>query len=154
MYGRLKKYVRMDCQIEERNMVRRQLTKELKKADVVLIVFYLLVSILGALYFTIEGIGVHEEPMEVVISVENQVVERIKLPLAGQREILVDTALGHNVIVVEGKRVHMEHSDCGDQICVHQGEISTPNEMIVCLPNKVLIEIKGVELTEVDQIAQ
>lgn len=126
----------------------------MKKLDVLLIGFYLILSIGAAIYFTVDGLTVHEGGTEVVISVQNKVYERITLPVAERREIRIDTELGHNIIEIEGDKVHMHTSDCDNQICVNQGEISKPKEMIVCLPNELLIEIKGTQKTKIDQIAR
>jgi hypothetical protein len=127
---------------------------KLKKLDVILIIIYLAISITGAVYFTVEGLTVHTGAKEVVISVNNAEYDRVALPVDTKREIVIETDFGHNTLVIEGDQVYMEHSDCNDQICVHQGEISAPKEMIVCLPNRLVIEIKGVEKQEVDQIAK
>ena len=37
----------------------------------------------------------------------------------------------------------MTFSDCRNQICVESGAISQTKDTIVCLPNKVVIEITG-----------
>ncbi len=128
--------------------------KNIKKLDILLISIYLLISVGAAIYFTIDGLNVHEGAIEVIISVENQEYDRFTLPVPKMKEIVIETERGRNVLVVEGDHIDMLASDCNDQICVHQGEISTPNEMIVCLPNQVVIEIKGKKKIEVDQIAQ
>ena len=46
-------------------------------------------------------------------------------------------------IQVSGHRVRMLKADCLHQICVQQGWISTPAQTIVCVPNKILVEIKN-----------
>lgn len=128
--------------------------KKIKKLDIFLIGFYLVLSIAAAIYFAVDGLQVHEGKTEVVIAVENSEYARFNLPVAEKKEIIIDTELGHNIVFIEGERVSMHSSDCDDQICVHQGEISRPKEMIVCLPNEVLVQIIGSEKREVDQIAQ
>lgn len=47
----------------------------------------------------------------------------------------------------------MSYSDCKNQICVEDGKISRTNQSIVCLPNKVVVEITGGE-EEFDAVAQ
>ena len=37
----------------------------------------------------------------------------------------------------------MKWADCEDQLCVHQKEITLENESIICLPNKVIVEVSG-----------
>ena len=37
----------------------------------------------------------------------------------------------------------MESSTCKNQICVEHGKISLKGDSIVCLPNRVVVEIEG-----------
>lgn len=49
---------------------------------------------------------------------------------------------GHeNTVVREGLIVYMADANCTDLLCVQQGEITQVGETIVCLPNRVLVEI-------------
>ena len=48
-----------------------------------------------------------------------------------------------NTILVEPGRIRVEKADCPDQICVHQGYISDGSRPIVCLPNRLIIQIQG-----------
>ena len=50
-----------------------------------------------------------------------------------------------NRISVEPGRIRVEHANCPDQVCVKQGWIQDSALPIVCLPNKLLIEITGGE---------
>lgn len=50
--------------------------------------------------------------------------------------------LGTNHVIIKDSSVKMESSDCKNQICVKHKEISKKGESIVCLPNKVIIEIE------------
>lgn len=51
---------------------------------------------------------------------------------------------GHlNIVSIKDQKVHMEFSDCKNQVCVHTGEIARTGETIVCLPNYVIVEIIG-----------
>lgn len=51
---------------------------------------------------------------------------------------------------IHGYEVAVTHSTCKDQICVKTGAIHRTNEMIVCLPLKVVVEIVGGEETDYD----
>ena len=48
-----------------------------------------------------------------------------------------------NHIAIQDGYVHMEYSDCLNQECVHQGSISNSAQVIVCLPNRVIVNILG-----------
>ena len=37
----------------------------------------------------------------------------------------------------------MIEADCHDSLCIYQGKISKVGQSLVCLPNKVMVEIKG-----------
>lgn len=51
---------------------------------------------------------------------------------------------GHvNTVRAEQGRIRMLHAECPDNICVNQGWIDNGVIPIVCLPNKVTIEITG-----------
>lgn len=50
-----------------------------------------------------------------------------------------------NRISVEPGRIRVEHANCPDQVCVNQGWIQDSALPIVCLPNKLIIEITGGE---------
>lgn len=47
----------------------------------------------------------------------------------------------HNNITIKNGKVSMSFSDCRNQNCVHQGKISNTAQTIICLPNKVVVEI-------------
>ena len=57
-------------------------------------------------------------------------------------EFTVDGPAGSNTIQVEPGRICVSRADCPDQICVHQGWISTSVIPIVCLPNRLVIQIE------------
>ena len=52
---------------------------------------------------------------------------------------------GSNTITVEDGRICVSHASCPDQVCVKQGWVSRNVVPIVCLPNQLVIQIKGGE---------
>jgi hypothetical protein len=58
--------------------------------------------------------------------------------------VITREAGGHEIrLEINGGRIRIADSDCPRQICTHAGWISRPNQTIVCVPNKILIEITG-----------
>lgn len=53
-----------------------------------------------------------------------------------------------NVCEIKDGKVTMISAQCPDQLCRKQGSVFRPGETIVCLPNKVVLEIKGSGETE------
>lgn len=50
---------------------------------------------------------------------------------------------GTNTLVIKDGKAYVTHADCPDKLCINQGKISRGGERIVCLPNRVMIEIIG-----------
>ena len=53
-----------------------------------------------------------------------------------------------NVCEIQNGEVNMKEADCPDQLCIHQGPIHIQGETIVCLPNRVVLEITGIDTEE------
>lgn len=53
-----------------------------------------------------------------------------------------------NICEIKDKKVSMISADCPDQLCIHQRTIQLQGETIVCLPNKVVLEITGTRQTD------
>ncbi|MFQ6827499.1 MAG: NusG domain II-containing protein [Faecalimonas sp.] len=47
----------------------------------------------------------------------------------------------HNRVKIQDGQVEMIWADCPDQICAAHPKISKNRESIICLPNKVILEI-------------
>ncbi|MFQ5866912.1 MAG: NusG domain II-containing protein [bacterium] len=56
-------------------------------------------------------------------------------------------------IEVKEGRIRVLKSDCPQKICVQTGWISKPGQTIICVPNKVLIEIVGISNAEYNAIS-
>ena len=48
---------------------------------------------------------------------------------------------GTNVLIIKDGEAFIEEADCPDGLCIRQGRISRVGERIVCLPNKILVEV-------------
>ena len=107
----------------------------IKKADIVLLIIILVVGIPLSVLSLTEGIGGDK----VRISLDGEIYG--VYPLGEDREIDV-TEDGHtNHITIKDGQVSMSYSTCLNQICVNTGAISETKNAIVCLPNRVVVEI-------------
>ena len=59
-----------------------------------------------------------------------------------------------NVCEIDDGEVRMTEADCPDKLCIHQGSVHIQGETIVCLPNRVSIEITGTEEEGLDGMAR
>lgn len=58
-----------------------------------------------------------------------------------------------DIEVNEGK-VRVARSNCRKQICVRTGWIQVPGEVIVCVPNRILIEVQSTKAPLVDAVVR
>lgn len=112
--------------------------KYLTWGDRLLILSVLLLSILAIPVLNARAGGKAEVAF---VKVYDQVVER--LTLEKDHKLSVTGRLGETVIEVKDGRVRVLESPGPQQICVNRGWISRPGEAIICLPNRVIIEIPG-----------
>jgi hypothetical protein len=104
----------------------------LKKGDIfVIAAVCILAAALAGVFFALKKDG-----KTVLVKVDNEVV--CEYPLDTDREIVLE----HNTAVIRNGEAYMREADCKNQICVKSGKISKRGECIVCLPNRVILEIK------------
>lgn len=59
---------------------------------------------------------------------------------------------GTNTMKIERGKVDMTDADCPDKLCVHQKAISKNNESIICLPNKIVIQVVSQDESKIDAV--
>lgn len=82
---------------------------------------------------------------------------RMSIPLDGSaasRRFTVTGANGCvNEVEVRPGSIGIVSADCPDKLCVHQGFISNSGLPIVCLPNRLVIRLRGTDAETIDTIA-
>lgn len=105
-----------------------------KKNDLLAILILFLLSTL-IFYFSTSKVS---NFLIVYIKYKNNVY---RFPLNEDR--IVNLKNGNIVIEIKSNRVRVKKSDCPEKICVLTGWISKPNQIIVCIPNKLIVKIIG-----------
>ena len=59
---------------------------------------------------------------------------------------------GTNFLTIQDGKAQMSKADCPDKICVRHKAISKDGESIICLPNKVVVSIRGGEEAKADAV--
>ncbi|MGI6190767.1 NusG domain II-containing protein [Eubacterium sp. F2] len=111
--------------------------KVIKKADILLLIALLAVGFLFS-WLSVRG------------NVTGKYVEaKVNGKLYGKYSLTVNRTVtirqnGHtNKFIIKNGTAQMLEASCKNQICVHHKPISRANESIVCLPNRVSLEIVG-----------
>ena len=121
-------------------MKRSAAKRLIRKRDAAIIIMILLTGIIcfaGYQLFSPSG-------RTAVITINGKTAEKLSLTESGGRDITLKEAEGI-VIEINNGRIRVKSADCPDKICVNTGYISKVGEKIVCLPKKLIIEIKAEE---------
>lgn len=124
----------------------------MKKGDIVVVLFMavLSVALLGFYRMTSNRHYVHKYA---VITVDGRFYKEVSLDNASyQQEIPVTTRYGKDVLLVKDGGVKVIYAECPDKICIKEGFIDKPGQSIVCLPFRIVVEIKGEKNDQVDQV--
>ena len=121
-----------------------------KKNWVVMAVIVLAAALLLAMTFLQRPMTAVEEDT-VIISVDGK--EYARVPLSKPRTVTVTQEDGSvNVVEVSDHGAVMAHSTCDNQLCVKMGEVTVDNwefrpnqQFIICLPNRVSVELAVTE---------
>ena len=74
-------------------------------------------------------------------------------PLSEDRTVTIERSGHINKITIKDGQVSMTFSDCSGQDCIQQGKISQTSQSITCLPNRIVIEIRG-DSSEYDAVVR
>ena len=112
-------------------------TDRKRKNDLVLIVAILLVLAIAAvaLFFLMQ------EGDTVVVLVDGEVWG--EYALGEDQTVEIRTDMGYNLLVIQGGEASVREASCPDGICSSHRPVSREGESIICLPNRVVVEIRS-----------
>ena len=113
----------------------------IKKKDIFFLIFLSLsgMILMWCLYFVPDK---SHSSLSLIVLQNGKVIETLSLDQNITRT--VSSHQGHtNVFRIQAGLVTMEQADCGDHTCVNTGSISRAGQSIVCLPNKLVLQIEA-----------
>ncbi|MFB0920679.1 MAG: NusG domain II-containing protein [Oscillospiraceae bacterium] len=87
-----------------------------------------------------------------VVTVDGEVFGTF--PLDTDAEIRIGDDEHYNILVIKDGTAEITEASCPDKLCVKQGKAEYDGQSIICLPNKVVVEIKGGEASSYDAVAK
>lgn len=116
----------------------------IRKKDWILIGIIIVIAALSFLmHQVLQGTGTEK----VIVKVDGA-IEGV-FELNDDQKITINDS---NVVVINNGKVDMIEADCPDQLCVKQRAISKNHESIICLPNKVVVEIQSSAESTMDAV--
>lgn len=121
----------------------------LKKADFILVICLIVFAVSFLFIFDLSG---NKTGGQVLISVDGAPYMTLDMREHDGETFLIESDGGSNTVRISDGKIRITKATCKDKICVRQGSVSKNNETIVCLPNRVVVEIKSDDFNEVDAI--
>jgi hypothetical protein len=109
----------------------------MKKKD---ILFIIIVAALIAAAFGIFQMVLPSQGREIVIEEGGELVGVFSLE--EDQVIEVQGPLGISTVVIENGEAYMLDSPCPNKVCIKMGRISDPGDSIICIPNRVHIQVR------------
>lgn len=128
--------------------------KELTKGDKILIVAVIIINVISL--WLVKNVAFNQNSKYISVQVNGEEIKRIIFDknMVG-KQIPIETEYGYNLLEIGDEKVRVIEADCPDKLDVKQGYISRVGEVIVCLPNRLVIEIKGTRAeTNVDGLSR
>jgi len=125
--------------------------KIFKKMDFIIIVVLIVFSFIPHFIYS-NVVSKNNKNLYATIKVNGKLNNSINLPVTSEKKFTVSTNHGTNTILVNNNEIKIVHADCKDELCVKQGSISKIGKTLICLPNKLIIEIKGDEYDSSDDL--
>ena len=117
------------------------------KNDVIFISAILLLAVLGALALFI----FRSEGNYVTVTLDGQLYGEYSL--SENRRVEIKQGESYNILVIEDGYASVETASCPDGICSSHRPVKHGGESIICLPNKVVIEVHSATDNAPDIIA-
>lgn len=103
----------------------------LKKKEVIIFLFIIVLAVAAAVLLNSINFGADR----VIISMDGETLYNV--PLYKNAEIKLD----HNTVSIKDGKVRVIWADCKNQICVNTPTVDSSGGQIICLPNKVTVEV-------------
>ncbi len=115
-------------------------TKKTKiKNDIILVTAIVLVAVAGLFLLK----ATEKKGAAVAVLYDGKEIKEYSISQNIEEEILTgDNGQWTNTLVIKDGKVSVKTANCPDGICVDHREISNAGETIICLPHKVVVEIK------------
>lgn len=116
--------------------------------DVVIVILLLLGSFIPLIIFSQSAENIDESStIYAVVTIDGEPVKEIELSEDTPNETFTFYPADgqYNIIEVDGTKIRNKEDNSPDQIAVKTGWISKPGETAICLPHKLIIEVKATD---------
>lgn len=135
-------YDRIFARVKKKRVII-SMKMQIKKKDWILIILIVVIAAFTCLlHFTLQDTGTEQ----VVVKINGAITATYDLN--DDQEISLNN--GSNILIINNGKADMIEADCPDKLCVEQRAISKNHESIICLPNKIIVEVLSAEESQID----
>lgn len=109
------------------------------KNDIIVISIIVMIAVFVLVFLNFSK----EKGNVVVVTIDNEIYESYNL----NEDITVNLHTG-NTLVIKDNFAYVSESNCKDKICVNHRKICLVGETIICLPHKLVIEVREADDNE------
>ena len=120
------------------------------KHDVVIISAVIVIALLFYILFAFALWNDYPEYAAIYVDGEEYAVYSLS-NIKGSKTVEINTEFGQNILEITSKSVKVIDASCPDKLDVKCGEITKPNQVIICVPNKMSVRLIG-KTQEVDKV--
>ena len=103
---------------------------------------YIVIAVVGVVIFLLFALTYGFNDSEKYIEILSPEAREIYDP-GENRVVDVEGPLGTTRVLIKDGKARVLDSPCRDKICIKMGTLSRPGEEAVCLPNRVIVQMKG-----------
>lgn len=137
-------------------MLWQELKKQFRLFDGILIIGLIFLSFLPLVLFTLNEKNSQTSPDSAlaIVSINGKEVDRYVLSptTAHQEKMYYPKKKQYNLVEVDGQRIRVKEDNSPDQIAVNTGWISRPGETSICLPHRLVVEIKSMSADDEEDL--
>lgn len=119
----------------------------MKKNDFILLAVLVVIALAAFCGVSLYSALSTKEP-EAVVYLNGE--EQGRYPLSEDATVELRQESGYNILKIQDGKADITEASCPDKVCVNHRAVSKQGESLVCLPNKMVVEIENGEESEVD----
>lgn len=120
---------------------------KIKRNDIVLIALLIVAALILSMVLFLNK----TDGAKVTVKVNNELIGTYSLN--EDMTLKIGDNNSYNILVIKDNTAKITEATCPDKLCVNQKAISYDSESIICLPNKVVVEIISEEESTNDSVA-
>jgi len=112
----------------------------MKKGDKIIFISILIIFIISSVY-TFFYFNYNNDGNIATVKKDGKIIETIDLSKVLNKEYIIEDNNVKAIIQVNNGKIRFKYSNCENKLCEKSGYIYIKGQFVVCLPNKIMIEI-------------